>query len=168
MKKILLLSFAMFCSVFAGCQTNSGHKFYDSAPTEYNYQYSGTMAYPIVPYQVSIQEKDGTVALSYSEDGPDVTIYRAPADLLQKIGEKVRAHKLYNLKNHYEPSFEILDGYGWSVGFVYEDGYIFSGGSNAWPDGKLWAGITEINEMLQAIVDNAAPEDIIGTGSLRQ
>lgn len=166
MKKILLASIAMFWSLFAGCQPNSGPKFYDSVPTEYHYQYSGMMAYPIVSYKVSIQEEDGTVALSYSQDGPDVTVYKAPADLLKKIGDLVRKNKLYNLKNSYEPQFEILDGYGWSVGVIYEDGYIFSGGSNAWPDKKLWAGISEINEMLQAIVDYAAPEDIIGHDSL--
>ena len=165
MKKIILIVLAMFCTIFAGCRPNSGNKFYDTTPESYYYQYSGMMAYPIVSYEVKAAE-DGTITLSYSKDGPDVTIYKAPADLLQKIGETVREYKLYKLKRSYQPSMEILDGYGWSIAIAYGEDAIFSGGSNAWPDSKLSEGINKINVMLQSLVDNAGQDDIIGHDSL--
>lgn len=167
MKKIILITLAMFCTVFAGCRPNSGQKFYNATPTSFFYQYSGMTAYPIFSYGVETRE-DGTVALSFSEYGPEVTVYKAPDDLFQRIGDIARKYKLYKLQRSYHPDIEILDGYGWSMQIYYPDGYILSGGSNAEPGKKLSEGISAILKMLHDIVENAGPEDIIGHDSLRR
>ena len=164
MKKIILITLAMFCTIFAGCRPNSGNKFYNTTPTSFRYQYSGMMAHPIFSYEVETKE-DGKLTLAYSTGGPDITIIKAPDNLLQTIGEIVRNNKIYKIKSHYMPDMEILDGYGWSMSIEYADGYISSGGSNAGPGGDISAGISLILKSLKEVVDNATPEDIIGTDS---
>ena len=95
-------------------------------------------------------------------------MYKAPADLLEKIGEMVSKYKVYKLKRSYQPSMEILDGYGWHMFIAYENGYIGSGGSNAWPSEKDWQGVAAINKYIQDIIDAATEADIIEVRPLRR
>lgn len=164
MKKIILSALVMLNSLFHGCAAQTP-KFYDEAPTSFGYSYSGTMAFPIQWYEVD-RDKDGTVRLSYSHDTNDITIYKAPDDLLEKIGAIARDSKLYKLKSHYDPPFEVLDGYGWHINIIYPGDSIWSGGTNAWPrEDYLNGGISSILSLLHGLVEAAAPEDIIGTST---
>lgn len=150
----------MFCSIFSGCGANSGPKFYHKAPVSYEYTYSGMMRDPLEWYYVQTEE-DGTVTISYSNNGPEITVLKAPEGILGKIGELANSYKLYKLERSYQPKFEVLDGYGWHMFLSYEDGYIGSGGSNAWPPAKLWGGIDSINKLITDAINKAAPEDIL-------
>ena len=70
-------------------------------------------------------------------------------------------NKLHKLKDHYLPPFEVLDGYGWGISIVYPEDSIWSGGSNAWPGGKLAEGINVINSRIQSIIDASTEADIL-------
>jgi hypothetical protein len=144
-----------------------GPKFPEGTPVSYQYSYSGTMMYYITWYEVA-QTPDGGVTISYSTDCSDeITVLKAPSDALEKIGAMAKEHNLNKLKNSYLPDMEILDGYGWHMFIEFPDGYIGSGGSNAWPPAKLWSGIAAINAYIQGIIDASTPSDIIGKKSHR-
>ena len=127
----------------------------------YTYSYSGMRAFPIRQYEVE-RDSLGQLQLRFSQDGPDITLYRIPEETLDRIGEIVLQNKLYKLKEHYRPTLEILDGYGWHVHIGYESSSISSGGSNAWPSASLSGGIEAINSLLDSLIQSASPDDIIG------
>ena len=162
MNKIVLPFIAMLGFLFAGCGPTAP-KYIAQTPQSYTYSYSGTVAHP---FEWSETEKgeDGTMHLLYSSQGqPEIYIYRLPDDAMETIGAIVREARLWKLQSSYRPDFEILDGYGWHVSIFYEDGYVASGGSNAWPSGDLWKGINDINTYLKGIIEAAGEEGIIGT-----
>ena len=154
MKTIMLLTSIL---AFLGCTP----KLPEGTPASYQYSYSGTMMYYITWYEVK-QTPDKGVTISYSSDcSPEVTVIKAPADALEKIGSIVKECKLNKLKDSYQPAEQVLDGYGWHVFIEYESDYIGSGGSNAWPTSSLWKGIATINNYIQGIIDASTEADII-------
>ncbi|MBO6168361.1 MAG: hypothetical protein J6O51_00140 [Bacteroidales bacterium] len=157
MRSILALSCIL---ALLGCGNSSDNKPQKGTPVRYEYSYSGTMANPITWYEVTRLE-DGTMTISHSADSPEKTVIKAPADALEHIGALVNDNKLYKLAGSYQPNMDILDGYGWTLFVEYEDGYIASGGSNAWPSSKLWSGVSAINSYIQGIIDSATEADII-------
>lgn len=159
MKRIIFVLVAMFCSIISGTGASCAPKFYDNVPLSYKYSYSGMTAHPIDWYSVKAEE--GGVTISYSHNGPEITVIKAPSDLLERIRDIAKGNKLYKLESSYLPKFKILDGYGWFVFIEYPDGYISSGGSNAWPPSKLSAGISAINKLITDIIESAAPEDVL-------
>ncbi len=154
MKTIMALSCLL---AILGC----GNKPKEGTPVRYEYVYSGTMRDPITWYEVaSTPEKGATI--SYSVDcRPEITVIKAPADIFERIGAMAKEYKLHKLSPSYKPSMEILDGYGWHMFIEYPDDYIGSGGSNAWPPAKLWAGISAINEYIKGIIDASTEADIV-------
>ena len=155
MKRLLLIVAAMFGFLFQGCG-QSAPKFVEGTPEKYLYTYSGMVAHPLEWYCVE-RTGDGALHLLYSAGGPEISVYNAPEDVFERIGELVRQHKLYKLESSYRPSMEILDGYGWTISIDYKDGGIWSGGSNAWPPQDLSGGIAAINGYLKRLIDSAEP-----------
>ncbi len=152
-----ILAFSCLLSLL-GC--GSGKK-PEGVPVSYEYRYNATMAYYITWYQVE-KDSTGVVRLSYSKDhNPEITVLKAPSDLLEFIGRTAAEYKLHKLKDHYLPPFEVLDGYGWGISIVYPEDSIWSGGSNAWPGGKLAEGINVINSRIQSIIDASTEADIL-------
>ena len=151
-----LMAFAGLMAIL-GC----GPKFPEGTPVSYQYSYSGTMMYYITWYRVA-QTGDKGVTISYSADcSPEITVIKAPADALVRIGALAREYKLNKLSSSYVPTMEIMDGYGWHMFMEYPDDYISSGGTNAWPPDKLWSGIAAINAYIQGIIDASTEADII-------
>lgn len=163
MKYLLLLS--CFLPIFS-CGHGHDNKRQKGDPVAYHYSYWGMMAQPVKWYEVQ-KEDDGTVTLSYASGSSTATVYKAPADLLQKIGATARQYKLHKLSSSYRPVMEILDGNSWSMHISYPEGSISSGGSNAGAGKKLMSGIATINQNLQSLIDNASPEDVIGERPIR-
>lgn len=140
----------------------TGHNDKPSGPVvEYEYTYSGTMRFPLRWYLVK-RDSTGRATLLYSDGEPEITVYRAPDDVFERIAAITGEYKLHRLRESYRPRMLVLDGYGWSVHIRCEKGSIHSGGGNAWPPARLNAGINTINNYLQSIVDNAAEADVIG------
>ena len=131
---------------------------------EYVHSYSGTMMWYIDWYKIDHGE-DGKLRLSYSHEGPEITIIRCPEDALGRIDGFVREYKLWRLKNSYVPRMRILDGYMWNTNIKYEGASIYTGGSNAWPPKRLSAGLSAIESYVRSIIDASGPEDVIGTDS---
>ena len=160
--------FALSCILaFLGCKDGDRNKPQEGVPESYSYNYAGMMIQPILNYEVE-RAKDGTITIAYCANSLEATVYKAPADLLEKIGEMVSKYKVYKLKRSYQPSMEILDGYGWHMFIAYENGYIGSGGSNAWPSEKDWQGVAAINKYIQDIIDAATEADIIEVRPFRR
>ena len=159
MRRILFVLIAMICSFFSGCGVFGAPKFYDKTPVSYEYTYSGTMAHPIDWYSVKTEE--GSVIISYSHHSPEITVIKAPDDLLEKIGAIARDAKLFKLKPGYRPKLHVLDGYGWDMLIRYPEDYISSGGSNAWPSGKLRGGIKAINQLIKDVIESTPEEAIL-------
>ena len=157
-----LLAFSLLSTVIAAlsCSGASG-RFTESKLLSYNYSYSGTMAHPITWYRVDT-DANGTVRLSWSKGGPDITVLRAPQDLPERIAQMVRDHNLHKLKENYRSSLKVLDGYSWHLEIRYEEGKIYSGGYHSWPNARLRGGIEAINQYLEGIIQNATDADVIG------
>jgi len=166
MKMILsltcILSFLGFCSrnklgtIGEGNNTRPEGKL-----VSYTYSYSGTMAYPIDYFNIERNE-DSVLCLGWSKDDNDIHLIRIPEESLQKIDSIAREYKLWNLKKSYRPTMEILDGYGWHIWLNYEKGYISSGGTNAYANKDLSAGINAIENYVRSLVEAATPADSLG------
>lgn len=153
-------------SLFSGCGAPAAPPFVENDPVSYEYTYDVCMAYPAHWYKVFTDE-EGTLCLAYNDGGPEAIILRAPQDLLQTIGKKVREEKLYKLQRDYQPPFDILDGFSWHLNIEYDGGSIWSGGFNARPDDKLNAAIDAINSCLEGIIASSSDKDVIGRKSYR-
>ena len=141
----------------------------DGPARAYEYQYSGTMMYPITYYQVK-RDGDGAVRIAYLEDvrsyenpnGPDMIVIPGPEDFFGQVDAIVSQYKLHRLRGTYTPRADVLDGYMWHAYIRFEKNSISSGGSNAWPPEKLRAGIDAINGYIQSLIDASTEADVIG------
>ena len=149
----------MLASFISGCSANPP-AFLDTVPVSYEYSYNNCMAHPVKWYQV-IRSKAGDLELKTSEHNDEILVYNAPEECLEKIGGLAKEHKLWKLKSSYTPPMLVLDGYSWHLGISYKDDSIWSGGNNAWPDSKLWEGVSSINQYLQGLIDEAGEEGIV-------
>lgn len=159
----LLLTFTMILSLLSPFGTKSSGKNPkpDGASTSYEFTYSGTMMYPITFYEVK-RDSTGAVRIAYIEhNGTDVIVIPGPEDIFEHINQAVAQHKLYKLKNSYWPRMEVLDGYGWHARIRFQHNSIYSGGSNAWPPAKIYAGINAINNYIQSLIDASSEADIL-------
>ena len=159
----LLLTIAMILSLLSPFGTKSSGKNPrpDGASTSYEFKYSGTMMYPITFYEVK-RDSTGAVRIAYIEhNGSDVIVIPGPEDIFERIDQAVAQYKLSKLKNSYWPRMEVLDGYGWHVRIRFQHNSIYSGGSNAWPPQKIYAGINSINNYIQSLIDASSEADVI-------
>ena len=140
----------------------------------YEYQYSGTMMYPITFYDVK-RDEAGAVRIAYLEEernyenpkGPDMIIIPGPDDFFERVDAIVAQYELHRLKNIYTPRAEVLDGYMWHAYIRFQKNSISASGSNAWPSEKLWAGIKAINAYIQSAIDASTDADVIARQAYR-
>ena len=125
----------------------------------FEYRESTMRASPSVYYKVERNE-EGVLLLKYTQYGPILKVIKAPEDILQVIDGYVQNSRLWNLKSSYVAK-HVLDGTMWHLEIRYEEGSIYSGGSNRRPMGKLGAGCDDILAYLHSITDNVTEEDII-------
>ena len=159
----LLLTFAMILPLLSPFGTKSSGKNPkpDGASTSYEFTYSGTMMYPIKYYEVK-RDSTGAVRIAYLEhNGTDVIVIPGPEDIFDHIDRAVAQYKLHKMKNSYWPRMEILDGYGWHARIRFQHNSIYSGGSNAGPPEKIYAGINAINNYIQSLIDASSEADVL-------
>lgn len=159
----LLLTFAMMIPLlFPFVTKSSGNNPRPDGPARsYEFVYSGTMMYPFTYYEVK-RDETGAVRIAYLEKhGHDVLVIPGPDDIFDRIDEAVAKYKLHRLKNSYWPRMQVLDGDGWHAYIHFRENGISSGGSNAWPPEKLYAGISAINGYIQSVIDASSEADIL-------
>lgn len=157
----------MFGGIFFTKATGSNPK-PDGPARSYEYQYSGTMMYPITYYDVK-RDENGDVRIAYLEKernydnpkGPDMIIIPGPEDFFEQVDAIVAKYKLHRLRGTYTPRALVLDGYMWHAYIRFQKNSISTGGSNAWPKEKLWNGINAINGYIQSQIDASSEADII-------
>lgn len=130
-------------------------------PVFYQYGYYGMRSNPILWLRAD-RDSSGTPRLSYVRDQFEITIIRAPEDIFLQIDSLARKARLNRLKNIYTPRVEVRDGNSWSFHLDYEQGSVYSHGSNAWPSRELRDGIDAINAYLVSLADAAGEDDILG------
>ena len=154
--------FALSLLSLVGLNCSGDKKLPEGIPSRYEYRYSGPVMYPMDWYLVEAGE-DGTVRILSSHDGPEILVVRAPEDIFEQIDALVRKYKLQTLKRDYEPSFQVMDGFQWSLSIRYpEYKGVYSSGYHAWPKASLREGIDAINALLKGISEAAQDEDILG------
>ena len=157
-----LMAFSLLTTLLSALSCDpAAARFTESRLLSYHYSYSGTMVHPITWYRVDT-DSTGTVRLSWSKEGPDITVLRAPQDLPDRIASLAREYKLHKLKENYRTRLNILYGHSWHLELKYEEGKIYSGGYHSWPSSKLRSGIEAINACLEEIIQNATEADVIG------
>lgn len=125
----------------------------------YEYSKHGCTAYPLENYTLYFDESGNPLIEVVTREGEKKT-FPAPAELPGQIDSLAKKHKLWRLKEHYRPPFQVYDGYSWSMRIRYEDNNISSSGFNAWPGDKLRNGIREINLLLRSVVEAAGETDV--------
>ena len=129
---------------------------------EYQYSYHVCMAYPQRYFNIKANE-DGVMTLSFSEQSNDeIRVMRIPDDALKAIQDTAQKYELYKIKQSFRPTAEVLDGDGWGLQLTYEDGYIFSGGSNASAFGKGSEGHYAILKYVEELLEKTTPADSLG------
>ncbi len=74
---------------------------------------------------------------------------RIDSAAVEHFKEIIKEEKMYLYKSSYQPSMEVLDGWGWSFRAKFSDGKsIISGGSNASPKGN---GLSRICAYMQEL-----------------
>lgn len=143
-----------------GCGNSQAQKYWEGTPKSYLYKHDVCMMYPAYWYNV-VPAEDGTLLLKYSKYSNDIKVYHAPADALEHIGSLVREYRLYNLKDSYQPPFQVYDGYSWHVEVSYDKASIWSGGNNARPSSRHEEGLDAINAYLDGIMEAAGEDGVI-------
>ena len=157
----------MFGGFFLTKATGSNPK-PDGPARSYEYQYSGTMMYPITYYDVK-RDENGAVRIAYLENerdyknpnGPDMIIIPGPEDFFEQVDATVAQYKLHRLRGIYTPRALVLDGYMWHAYIRFQKNSISTGGSNAWPKKELWSGIESINACIEAAIEASTEDDIV-------
>ena len=162
--KFLISFVCMFpllsCSVFWTKSSGSNPR-PDGPAKSYEYTYSGTMMYPIKFYEVK-RDEDGAVRIAYLKNhGPDVVVIPGPDDFFGRVDALVAEYKLHRLRGSYRPRMQVLDGYGWHVYIRFQRNSISSGGTNAWPPGKLDGGIDAVNGYIDSLIEASTDADVI-------
>lgn len=144
---IRILALTIMLSLFS-CSSKPAGDF-----SSYEFRKNGTRAFPEENYRL-YRSESGDFLIDVEVDFDVVKTYPAPVNLPEKIDSIVTKYKLWRLKEHYKPPFQVLDGYSWTMRIRYEEGSIYSGGFNAWPRNKMRDGIQEIN----ALISEALPK----------
>lgn len=76
------------------------------------------------------------------------------ADEVDGFVQIIRDEKMYKYKERYRPFFKVLDGYMWTFSAKFEQGRIYSSGSNAHPRGD---GLERIEKYVGKLLENALP-----------
>jgi len=87
------------------------------------------------PHKKFIVERDGdkckvTLIAPHYKIYEDKT-FTCSATLLDEIDKVVHDHLMYRYKRNYQPKVQVLDGEHWNLEIKYENGSIYSSGSNA-------------------------------------
>lgn len=151
-----LLAFGLFMPLVMACEKQH----ISGEIKSFEYRESTMRASPSKLYRVERNE-EGILLLKYTTYGPILKVIKAPEDILKVIDGFVQENKMWNMKSSYVNT-HVLDGTMWNLNIKYEEGSIYSDGSNKWPSGKLRAGMDAIEACLRSIIDNVKEEDIIG------
>ncbi len=157
----LLLAIA---ALFPGCGPSAPKNKAKTVPTSYRFVLNATFAYPSLYLKVEKEDKGGSTLLYFSDGGFDIQIFKAPKDLLPKIGQMANDYGLSKLDSHYRPTLKVLDGMSWNLSVSYPSPTpsIYSSGENQWPGGDLRKGINEINRMLRDLAEGGTLE-VVGS-----
>lgn len=116
------------------------------------YTVSGTMAG--YQYEMHVKRSSDTIMLRAMKEeyGPLYEKMLSEEELAGYV-QIIRDAKMYHYKERYLPLFEVLDGYMWSYSAMFENGSIYSHGSNALPPGD---GLERIRAYTNKLLEHDA------------
>lgn len=121
----------------------------------YEYEYRSCMMHPLVTYLVE-KDETGAQRLTWSKLDGVKHVVALEEDVLGRIGQIARDHRLSRLKANYYPRMDIRDGYSWTICIQYPGGSIYSDGMNAYPRQKQRDGIKAINDYLEGFLPDTS------------
>lgn len=118
----------------------------------YEYSYRACMMHPLYTYNVQKDEEGRQILVWTRLDGVEHTVV-LEEDVLGKIGQIAKEHRLSSMKENYYPGMDIRDGYSWTIRIRFNVGkHIYSDGQNAYPRQKQRDGIKAINDYLESFL----------------
>ena len=106
-------------------------------------------------YQVNVNtEPNGDVVLrAMKEDYGPLFEKKLTAEEVAGFVRIIEEEKMYQYKERYTPFLKVLDGYQWRFTADFEQGHLYSSGSNARPKGN---GLDRIREYSISLLDDDA------------
>ena len=126
----------------------------------YEYARHGMRSDPEEYYKLE-RNAEGTLILKYTHYERILKVIKAPDDALSVIDGYVRSARMWNIKEMYPNPPYVKDGHMWNLKITYEQGSIYSSGSNNQPSAKIQGAIEAINAYLHGLTDNVTEADII-------
>ena len=84
---------------------------------------------------------------------------KVDTEVMKRFRQIIEEEKMYKYKESYLPSFEVLDGWGWSFRARFSDGSsIYSHGSNASPGDN---GLSRIRGYMQELVQGGVQVEFL-------
>lgn len=84
---------------------------------------------------------------------------KVDTEVMKRFRQIIEEEKMYKYKESYQPSFEVLDGWGWSFRARFSDGSsIYSHGSNASPGDN---GLSRIRGYMQELVQDGVQVEFL-------
>ena len=148
--------FLAMLMTFLGCSGNRP----SGAFGYYEYRYTTMGEYPREYYRLEYNA-DHVLTLTWAKDCSDYTVLRVPEDAVQELTGLICKHKLYRLKDSYQPLFDIRDGDMWHVYYSYEKGYVGCSAYHSRPPKALWAGVQAVNAYFSSLIEALSEDDIL-------
>ena len=152
MKRIVhLLMMAGFLATVFGC---SLQRMPEGKLKSLEYRVSASMAGSQFEAYVTSEENGAVVLRGMREQYGPLFERTLSANEVDGFVQIIREEKMYQYKEHYKPFFKVLDGYMWHFSAHFEQGEIYSTGSNARPKGD---GLERIEKYVAKLLENAQP-----------
>ena len=118
----------------------------------YEYSYRACMMHPLYTYHVQKDEEGRQILVWTKLDGVEHSVV-LEEDVLGKIGQIAKEHRLSRMKENYYPHVDIRDGYSWTIRIRFNAGKsIYADGQNAYPRQIQRDGIDAINNYLEGFL----------------
>lgn len=119
----------------------------------------GTMARPEFDGHVEQDSTGAFVLTAMKETYGPLFEKKVDTDVMKHFRQIIEEEKMYNYKESYKPSLDVLDGWGWSFTARFSDGSsISSHGSNAGPRDN---GLARIWDYMQELVQDGVQVEFL-------
>lgn len=123
------------------------------------YSRHGTMARAEFEGNVEQDSTGAFVLTAMKETYGPLFEKKVDTEVMRHFRQIIEEEKMYQYKESYRPTLEVLDGWSWSFGAHFSDGSsIYSHGSNASPGDN---GLSRIRGYMQELVQNGVQVEFL-------
>lgn len=123
------------------------------------YRRSGTMARPEFEGSVERDSTGAFVLKAMKESHGPMFEKRIDTETMKRFCQIIKDEKMYQYKESYKPTMEVLDGWSWSFRAKFDDGSVIaSHGNNAGPRGN---GLARIRGYMQELIQDGVQVEFL-------